>query len=53
MSFADQLPCCGVDPRWAKERASCTAHTLTVQSHPKGMGTRLDIIRNKKQNWLQ
>jgi len=25
--FADQLPCCGDDPSWAKDRASCAAHT--------------------------
>jgi hypothetical protein len=31
--FADQFLFCGVDSRWAKDRASCTAHTLSVQAH--------------------
>ena len=31
--FADQSPGCGGDSVAAKERASCTAHTLIVQEH--------------------
>jgi hypothetical protein len=33
--FADQLPCFEVDPIWAKDRASCTAHTQTVGNNKK------------------